>query len=343
VPAASDTPSAPAEDGERAWGAAPSTSTWGAAPSASAWDAVASTSAWGAAPSTSAWDAVPGGPSQAEVSFFAPQPRDDEPGAVLDERAPARSTRRRTPVVLVAAAVACTVIAGVTYWAVGTGATSTSLAGAVPPGAALAVSDVPTTSSDPATDTTGTDLGTSGTASSAPVLVVTASRTAATRRATVPTSVPTSRTASTTTTTAGTTSSSTSAAAPLGAFAQEVLDLTNAQRAQNGCQALTANATLTSVAQAHSADMAARGFFDHINPDGRSPFDRMSAAGYSYSLAAENIAAGQATPAAVVDAWMNSSGHRANILNCKLTELGVGYATGGSYGTYWTQDFGTPA
>ena len=101
-------------------------------------------------------------------------------------------------------------------------------------------------------------------------------------------------------------------------------------------------ATLTRVAQAHSEDMARREYFSHTNPDGRSPFDRMTAAGYKYSLAAENIAAGQTTPHSVIDAWMNSPGHRANILNCGLTEIGVGYATGGSYRHYWTQAFGTP-
>ena len=100
--------------------------------------------------------------------------------------------------------------------------------------------------------------------------------------------------------------------------------------------------TRITVAQAHSQDMATRNYFDHNTPEGKSPFDRMTAAGYAFSSAAENIAAGQRTPADVVTAWMNSAGHRANILNCGLTQIGVGYATGGSYGVYWTQDFGTP-
>ena len=127
-----------------------------------------------------------------------------------------------------------------------------------------------------------------------------------------------------------------------GSFADQVVTLTNAQRAGAGCPALTVDATLTSVAQAHSQDMAVRRYFDHNSPDGRSPFDRMTAAGYQFRAAAENIAAGQRTPQEVVTAWMNSAGHRANILNCGLTQIGVGYATGGSYGSYWTQDFGTP-
>jgi uncharacterized protein YkwD len=125
-------------------------------------------------------------------------------------------------------------------------------------------------------------------------------------------------------------------------LAGEVVALTNTQRRSHGCPALTINRTLTTVAGAHSRDMAARRFFAHVNPAGRSPFDRMRAAGYRYSSAAENIAAGYSTPRAVVIGWMNSPDHRANILNCSLTQIGVGYATGGSYGNYWTQDFATP-
>jgi uncharacterized protein YkwD len=124
-------------------------------------------------------------------------------------------------------------------------------------------------------------------------------------------------------------------------FAHQVLDLTNAERAKAGCGALAWNPLLGAVAQGHSADMAAHGYFSHNSQDGHSPFERMKDAGYAFRVAGENIAAGQRTPADVVTGWMNSQGHRANILNCSFTELGVGYATGGSYGTYWTQDFGT--
>ena len=126
-------------------------------------------------------------------------------------------------------------------------------------------------------------------------------------------------------------------------FTAQVVTLTNAERAKVGCGALTVNAVLTSAAQAHSADMAAHNYFDHNSQDGRSPFDRITAAGYQFSTAAENIAAGQRTPEAVMTSWMNSPGHKANILNCALHEIGVGYATSSSstYGAYWTQDFGT--
>ena len=77
-----------------------------------------------------------------------------------------------------------------------------------------------------------------------------------------------------------------------------------------------------------------------FEPDGEQVWDRARTVGYPYRKVAENIAAGQRTPQDVVTSWMNSSGHRANILNCNLTEIGVGYATGGSYGRYWTQNFG---
>jgi uncharacterized protein YkwD len=124
------------------------------------------------------------------------------------------------------------------------------------------------------------------------------------------------------------------------AYADQVLTLTNAERAKAGCQPLAVNAKLASVAQGHSADMAANNYFSHDGRDGKSPFDRMKAAGYSFSAAAENIAMGQQTPSSVMSAWMNSAGHKANILNCTYTEIGIGYALGGS--PYWTQDFAKP-
>ncbi|MCH5185882.1 MAG: hypothetical protein J1F64_07135 [Oscillospiraceae bacterium] len=122
-----------------------------------------------------------------------------------------------------------------------------------------------------------------------------------------------------------------------------VLDLVNAERAAYGLNALVWNESLADVARAHSYDMAVRGFFDHTNPDGLSPFDRIKQYGITYSVAAENIAEGQSTPEDVMNAWMNSPGHRANILNASLTELGVGlYISDYGYGYYWTQNFRTP-
>ena len=122
----------------------------------------------------------------------------------------------------------------------------------------------------------------------------------------------------------------------------EVVDRTNAERARHGLRPLAVDARLTAAAQAHSADMVRRGFFAHESPDGRQVWDRASAAGYAYRKVAENIAAGQRTAEEVVRGWMGSPGHRANILDGDLTQLGVGRADGGSYSVYWTQVFGAP-
>jgi uncharacterized protein YkwD len=117
---------------------------------------------------------------------------------------------------------------------------------------------------------------------------------------------------------------------------EQVLALVNAERAAAGCGALAADDRLAAVARAHSEDMRDRGFFDHVNLDGLDPFDRAARAGLT--ARAENIARGQQDAAAVMESWMNSPGHRANILDCGLTRLGVGVASGGG-GPWWTQLF----
>jgi len=122
--------------------------------------------------------------------------------------------------------------------------------------------------------------------------------------------------------------------------ASQVLALVNDERAKAGCGSLTTSSALQRAAQGHSADMAANDYFSHDSQDGRTFADRIRAAGYTGGAIAENIAAGQATASAVMNSWMDSPGHRANILNCSYRHLGVGYAKGGSYGYYWTQDFG---
>ncbi|WP_331769529.1 CAP domain-containing protein (plasmid) [Embleya sp. NBC_00888] len=115
--------------------------------------------------------------------------------------------------------------------------------------------------------------------------------------------------------------------------------MTNSERAKHGCGPLADNAKLQAAAQGHSNDMAKRGYFDHIDPDGADPSRRITAAGYRWSASGENIAAGQASPAEVMNAWMASPGHRANILNCSFEDIGVGvdFAPGGPR---WTQNFG---
>lgn len=119
-----------------------------------------------------------------------------------------------------------------------------------------------------------------------------------------------------------------------------VVQLVNAARAKAGCRPVTVNSALARAAQAHSADMARNNYFSHTSLDGRTAMQRMRAAGFTGSLMGENIAAGQTTADSVMSAWMKSSGHRANILNCGYRFIGVGHATGGYYGHYWTQDFG---
>jgi uncharacterized protein YkwD len=134
-----------------------------------------------------------------------------------------------------------------------------------------------------------------------------------------------------------TSSPSEAAAAPATAEAA-VLTLVNQERAKAGCSPVTASGSLAALAESFSKDMAERDFFDHTDPDGASPWDRAEAAGVA-GLGGENIARGQADAAAVMEAWMNSPGHRANILNCDFKTLGVGthFASGGPW---WTQDFG---
>lgn len=117
-----------------------------------------------------------------------------------------------------------------------------------------------------------------------------------------------------------------------------VLTLVNQERAKVGCRPVTADGDLAKLAGNFSQDMARRGFFSHNSPDGQSPWDRAEAMGIS-DLGGENIARGQANAQSVMDSWMNSPGHKANILNCDYRTMGVGahFAEGGPW---WTQDFG---
>ena len=123
-------------------------------------------------------------------------------------------------------------------------------------------------------------------------------------------------------------------------FEIKVLELVNVERTKMGLSSLVWDSKLADVARSHSRDMAERNFFSHTNPDGKSPFDRLKSFGISYSRAAENIAAGQGSPEDVVKSWMNSAGHRENILNASFSKLGVGYHKSDSgYKHYWTQCF----
>jgi uncharacterized protein YkwD len=144
------------------------------------------------------------------------------------------------------------------------------------------------------------------------------------------------------TTTATTpTESPTVSVADSEALENEVVTLTNSERAAQGCDPLRLDAALAAAARAHSVDMAQTGSFGHPGADGTGPAERMNAAGYDTGRGwAENIARGQATADAVMAAWMGSAEHRANILDCGLLATGVGAARGASGQVYWTQDFG---
>ena len=119
-------------------------------------------------------------------------------------------------------------------------------------------------------------------------------------------------------------------------YESEVIRLVNEIRVKNGLKALEADWELSRVARIKSQDMKDNNYFSHTSPVYGSPFNMIKNFGISYKSAAENIAKGQSTPQAVVNAWMNSQGHRANILNSSYTKIGVGYVQNGNY---WTQMF----
>ncbi|MGQ3478479.1 CAP domain-containing protein [Paenibacillus sp. TY11] len=117
-------------------------------------------------------------------------------------------------------------------------------------------------------------------------------------------------------------------------FAAEVVKLVNNERSQKGLKPLTSNAKLTEVALVKAKDMSTNNYFSHTSPTYGSPFDMMKKFGVTYTYAGENIAMGQKTPQEVMKAWMNSQGHRENILKTEFTQIGVAY-----YNGYWVQEF----
>ena len=119
----------------------------------------------------------------------------------------------------------------------------------------------------------------------------------------------------------------------------EVVALVNTERAKQHIQGLDIDWELSRVARTKSCDMANKGYFSHQSPTYGSPFDMMKQFGIKYKGAGENIASGQRTPEEVMKSWMNSQGHRENIMNPTFTHIGVGFCEGGQYGTMWTQQF----
>ena len=122
----------------------------------------------------------------------------------------------------------------------------------------------------------------------------------------------------------------------VASYEHEVVRLVNEIRQQNGLKPLIENWELSRVARYKSQDMLDNRYFSHTSPTYGSPFQMIKAFGLSYRTAGENIAKGYASPQAVVNGWMNSSGHRANILNVSYTQIGIGYV---AQGNYWTQMF----
>ena len=124
-----------------------------------------------------------------------------------------------------------------------------------------------------------------------------------------------------------------------GTKASQVVNLVNQQRQKAGLSGLKSDSELTRLAQLKAEDMAAKGYFSHTSPTYGSAFDMLKKAGYSYRTAGENIAMGQETAESVMNGWMNSSGHRANILGSGYTKIGVGYAVNAKGTPYWVQIF----
>lgn len=131
--------------------------------------------------------------------------------------------------------------------------------------------------------------------------------------------------------------------ANLDAWRDEIMALVNAERRANGLNALRRNLTLERQATQYACEMIQFGFFAHDNPvTGSTLSERSDEFGYDFLVVGENLAAGQRTPQAAFNDWLDSPGHRQNILDPRFTELGVGIRTGGQYGIYWVQEFGQP-
>lgn len=134
----------------------------------------------------------------------------------------------------------------------------------------------------------------------------------------------------------------TTAPSPSGSYEKQVVDLVNQERQKAGLAPLKENAALSNVAETKAKDLRDNNYFSHTSPVYGSPFDMMKQFGIKYTAAGENIAKGQRDPQTVMNGWMNSEGHRANILNSNFTEIGVGYVTDSNGNTYWVQMFIRP-
>ncbi|MFI0191912.1 sigma-70 family RNA polymerase sigma factor [Streptomyces sp. NPDC017082] len=289
--------------------------------------------AGGASPTPAAPSGRPGESEQPDpVGLRASRRR----GTARGEARRRRRNRRRA----VSGAVVAACVAGGGLWYLGTGTGPQTRDAAAAPTAGAPVADLAATgaATTPASPSASPSPSASASPSPSPTRTRQPSparsprpaRTSGTPKAEPPAPAPTTPRAAPAT--------PRSRPAPAGTVAQ-VVALVNKERATAGCGPVTEDPQLEAAAQGHSDDMAARDFFDHTNPDGAGPGERVTAAGYRWSTYGENIARGQQDPRAVMDSWMNSPGHRANILNCAFQDIGVGVHHG-SGGPWWTQDFG---
>lgn len=122
-------------------------------------------------------------------------------------------------------------------------------------------------------------------------------------------------------------------------YEQVLFEMVNTARTENGLPALSWSNALAGIARNHGADMIQRGYYDHVDPEGRGPDYRADAAGISYYLISENIAAGNVSPEVIFDGWMASPDHRYNILDPEVDQVGIGVVLGGEMGIYWVQCF----
>ncbi|MEU9506447.1 CAP domain-containing protein [Micromonospora sp. NPDC048170] len=282
---------------------------------------------------TARWQPEPAGPT----ATWQSQPV--EPSGATPATAEGRHRHRRRfprPLLVGGAAAAATLV-------VSLGVGAVALTGGGPETDPTAVDD--TIAAAPALP----DAGTSPDEAQAPVTPsaapTTARPTPSATKSTRPTPAPSRTTAASRNSAERSTAPAgggTKASASGGASSQarEVVNLVNAERAKAGCGALGIDDKLTTAAQRHSQDQADNRNMSHTGSDGSSAGTRLDRVGYSWRTYGENVAWNQKTPAAVMDAWMNSPGHRANILNCAFTEIGVGVAS--SNGPYWTQVFAAP-
>jgi uncharacterized YkwD family protein len=190
-------------------------------------------------------------------------------------------------------------------------------------------------SKTPTTTTVKQPTTTTNTTTSSPAPAPTTSAPAPAPTTSAPAPAPTT----TNTTTTAPTTNTTAPTGDFSAYQQEVLNIVNKERAAKGLSALKFNAELSKVATTKSQDMIDKAYFAHNSPTYGSPFDMMKKFGITYKTAGENIAMGQKTPQEVMTAWMNSEGHRKNILNSSFTEIGIGIAKDKNGRLYWTQMF----